>query len=148
MNCRCSDCNNVVSARVLPTNKCQCQAPKIIAPVIITNSTNSTSPAVINSFTNVSCSCTVDFQGLCPQVDLLKQDRVDDGTCEASNRLQSPIPTINTNCKNQYVYLVAVVAPNQDSNVLMQLQSYDYQSAFYIKLSLMVVFISITAMLY
>lgn len=115
------------------------------------NTTNSTVAPVIAPqpvTVNATCTCQVDFQGLCPQVDLLRQARVDDGTCDASNRLPSPIPVLDANCKNQYEYLVAVVASNKDSTVLMQMQSYQYQSASYIKLSLMLVLASIMVVFY
>ena len=80
----------------------------------------------------VPCSCQVDFQGFCPQVDMLKQAKIDEGSCQASNSIQSPFQTLDANCNNQYEYLVAVVATNQDaSTVLMQMQSYQYMSAKY-----------------
>lgn len=140
---------------MIPINKCQCQLPASATSIVIAantttrvNTTNSTAITVQPVTINASCTCEVDFQGLCPQVDLLRQARVDEGTCDASNRLPSPIPVLDAKCKNQYEYLVAVVASNKDSTLLMQMQSYQFQSASYIKLSLMLVLASIMVVFY
>ena len=174
-NCSCTDCNRVVTPRVPSLNQCQCRIPAVSRPVAanttnatstnatrvnstsptnttvrVNSTTNTTQPGVApSSILNVSCSCQVDFNGFCPQVDLLRQPRIDEGSCEASNRLQSPFQTLESaNCKNQYEYLVAVVATNQDSSVLMQMQSYQFMSAQYIKLSVMFILASLMLVLY
>jgi len=76
---------------------------------------------------------------------------VDEGTCDASNRPQLPVTSVNAGCKFQYEYLVAVVATGKDANVLMQLQNYQTQAmmaASYFQLSLASIFFLATAFLF
>lgn len=78
---------------------------------------------------SISCSCPVQFAGLCPPVDF--RQPVTQASCAAANTPQPPtVISVESqvSCKYQYKYLVAVVATNKDSSVLMQLQ--DYQMMF------------------
>ena len=50
-NCSCTDCNRVVSTRVIPSNRCQCQLP---APVNTTVNSTSKVNATTNSTTGVN----------------------------------------------------------------------------------------------
>lgn len=96
------------------------------------NSTNqTTTPVVTPPPADIfSCSCEVPFQGLCPALNPTAP--ITEGTCDASNLPKqlrangnNPVSTaVNAGCKYQYEYLVAVIATNKDSSVLMQLQSY------------------------
>ena len=87
----------------------------------------------------MACTCSIDFSGFCPVVD--QKQPVDEGTCEASNRPKPSVQTINSGCKYQYEYLVAVVATGRDSSLLLQLQQYQMQFASYMQLSLATVFL-------
>ena len=68
------------------------------------------------------CSCEVEFSGLCPAFN--PNAPVDEAQCDASNRPQITKAPVNSGCKYQYDYLVAVVATNKDASYLLQLQSY------------------------
>jgi hypothetical protein len=84
----------------------------------------------------LDCSCQVDFAGLCQQIDFSRVTKVDESSCEAANRPKSPVPTLPTSqCNNDYEYIVAVVAANKDSSVLLNLQSYQAQSGYFFSVS-------------
>ena len=101
-----------------------------------TNATNATTGSTANTTTPVqkdadvfSCNCEVPFQGFCPALN--PSAPVSEGSCDASNipkQLRASgsnaVSTVNAGCKYQYEYLVAVIATNKDSSLLMQLQSY------------------------
>lgn len=149
IECQCNDCNNVRSERLIAQNRCQCRGqvnqfnnrqPGINTTNSTTNTTrpangttNSTGPAPFG----VDCSCQVDYFGLCPVIDFTRARVVDEGICEASNRPRIPVPSVPSNqCNNEYEYLVAVVAANKDSSVLVNVQSLQGNSGYYFGVSI------------
>ena len=103
----------------------------------VNGTTNSTTNGTISpNNTFLDCSCQVDYAGLCQQIDFSKVSKVDESSCEAANRPKSPVPTLPTSqCNNEYEYIVAVVAANKDSSVLLNLQSYQAQSGYFFGVS-------------
>jgi hypothetical protein len=97
-----------------------------------------------------SCSCNVEFAGLCPAYN--PNASVDEAQCDASNRLATVAkPTANAGCKYQYEYLVAVVATNKDASVLMQLQSYQNvqaDAASFLSLSMAALLAAVAALFF
>jgi len=84
----------------------------------------------------LDCSCQVDYVGLCQQIDFSRVPKVDENSCEAANRPKSPVPTLpSSQCNNEYEYIVAVVAANKDSSVLLNLQSFQAQSGYFFGVS-------------
>ena len=134
---------NTTSNATAPTNKTNSTSNATSS----TNKTNSTSNATVTPIVapnfpvapispkSYNCSCQVDFQGLCPQLDILKQKTVDEFTCAATVNKPSPVKALS-DCTNSYDYLVAVVSTNKDSSVLMQVQSQQFMGAFSLRLSL------------
>jgi hypothetical protein len=105
----CSDCFNQQSALTLSNNGCSCSS----TPLAATNTTNATS---------ANCTCTVTQAGLCPSIDITKIPSVTEDTCRASNN--DLLPTLPAaSCTNEYEYIVAVVAANKDSSILVEGQS-------------------------
>jgi hypothetical protein len=75
--------------------------------------------------------------GLCPQLDFSRAPVVDEGLCEASNRPRLPIPSASSaQCTNDLEYLVAVVASNKDSSVIMNVQTLRAMSGYYLGVSM------------
>ncbi len=103
----------------------------------VNGTTNSTTNGTISpNNTFLDCSCQVDYAGLCQQIDFSRVPKVDESSCEAANRPKSPVPTLPTSqCNNEYEYIVAVVAANKDSSVLLNLQSYQAQSGYFFGVS-------------
>lgn len=170
ISCVCSDCNNVKQVeRFIPQNRCQCRQQNLRVNTLngTTNSTtNATRPAnattnstgTTNSTTNgtispnntfLDCSCQVDYAGLCQQIDFSRVSKVDESSCEAANRPKSPVPTLPTSqCNNEYEYIVAVVAANKDSSVLLNLQSYQAQSGYFFGVSALALMILALTMMF
>lgn len=70
-------------------------------------------------------------------VDFTRARVVDEGVCEASNRPRVPVPSVpSTQCNNEYEYLVAVVATNKDSSVLVNVHSLQAMSGYYFGVSI------------
>jgi hypothetical protein len=83
------------------------------------SSANNSSPDEVPIY---DCQCEVEFSGLCPKFNPIAP--VDEGQCEASNKPEIWRTLPETECKNQYDYLLAVVATNRDASYLLQLNSY------------------------
>ena len=81
--------------------------------------------------------CQVDFNSICGPVNVSNSIFVNEGTCDLVNAYNLPVPSVSSaQCTNEYEYLVAVVASNRDANVILNVQSFQAMSGYFLSVSL------------
>jgi hypothetical protein len=85
----------------------------------------------------------VEYAGLCPKLDFSSAKVVDEGLCDVSNRPRLPIPSESSaQCANDLEYLVAVVASNKDSSVIVNVQTLLEMSGYHLYVSVFALLIA------